>query len=566
MLLIAVICSGVVVGCGGSDDGQNFARSELAELTVTNEIVFPRVAIGETAVQRFRIENTGSGELEIRNIKLEETDGDETRELELGDNWFDKKTIASGESVGLRLEYSPADPNTTEGKIRLKSNSRTANSRGIDTVDIRALNIGPQISSKRKIQFGQVGPGGKSSKVLEIENVGQTTLKIDDMFLNRSGSSAFQLSYPDPDSSEPDDDLDEPPTSTLDPEETLKIRIWFEPTTRQAAKNELIIASNAQNQSTYSVDIQGNTSGPCVSLSPSDELAFEPTLVGSTGVKSGTITNCSTDSTLEISNVELEGAGAEAFILKTDSLPGQLPDGTATVSPGQQVHFQIEFQPRAEQEYEASLAVDSDDATRPTAKVRLTGEGTNERYPDGPETTGDIEPVPTSDVTDVRPNHTEGNRTIYFFREKQGYELSEPLHADFGGTGVINHQGGSPMQPGVVIEGETVNSYYLHYDQRGDVGQTPVNGSFSFQNKILGVIVSTGRLDDSNQVLTNCELEEQGKCVGEDVIYPVKRSIHKAFALEGHDRVSVSADRQTLFLDLITKGNCDNIRVITEAD
>lgn len=94
----------------------------------------------------------------------------------------------------------------------------------------------------------------------------------------------------------------------------------------------------------------------------------------------------------------------------------------------------------------------------------------------------------------------------FVFEERHGLVLAAPLHVDliapFDWTATI----GQPVPPaalgGDLPAGLGVNSHLVHYDPVGTtLILTRVEGTIAFQNPVLGAIVMTQHLNDSDSLL-----------------------------------------------------------------
>lgn len=564
-----------LAGCGDDSGGSGFNLSNQAELRVPEEVVFPRVAMGETATQTIRLRNTGTSALSIRSVDLKETDGDDNAEFEKGEDWFESGQIEPSESASLQVAYSPTNLGKSTARLKIRSNSRSANSNGYNNIRIRALEIAPQISSRKSVTFGRVEPGESETRTLEIKNVGFAPLKLEDLFMKKQGGDDFEITYPDPEAGDdagPQSDLDELPISKLGVQQKLAVRIWFEPDTLEATQNTLIVTSNAENQGEYSVSLRGNSAGPCINVvSYSERIEFEATEVGQTKNKTITVENCSADSDLKISSIAVTNEDRTAFTIKEDSLPGQLPGGSAKISVDQKAHFILRFRPRAAREYAGKLLIKSNDAARQRLQLELAGEGKKPEDSDYPESEQTFEPVPNSEITDVRPGHTEGDDVIYFMAEKQDFVPDRPIRLESTRTESEATPNDGTAQ---VIESRRINSYYVHYDQVGDskTDRAQDVGALVFENEIIGVILTEKGLDASNVPASGCQVNWYGnakKCESEDAIYPVTKQEYGPFGTEyqePNEKVIIKENRTKLWVSLDTGANADNMRVITAAD
>lgn len=116
----------------------------------------------------------------------------------------------------------------------------------------------------------------------------------------------------------------------------------------------------------------------------------------------------------------------------------------------------------------------------------------------------------------------------------------------------------SELTPLELGEGERIRSYFLHFHpvrQRGVRRADRVSGSITFDRPILGLIIQHEQLLDSSRRFGWRAAGEANR----------RRELDLTGGLDG-DRVSLSNDRRTLTVDLISPGrSSDLIRVIVDA-
>jgi len=113
----------------------------------------------------------------------------------------------------------------------------------------------------------------------------------------------------------------------------------------------------------------------------------------------------------------------------------------------------------------------------------------------------------TGDVVEVSPipsdltlNVYESDENIFVFDEKQNLLLPSDVDVDITQAGTYNDAG--DLTPGTIAAGTAVNSYLIHVDPEGTAPSlVTYEGSITFSNRILGVIVNAQSLNDSDSVL-----------------------------------------------------------------
>jgi len=113
--------------------------------------------------------------------------------------------------------------------------------------------------------------------------------------------------------------------------------------------------------------------------------------------------------------------------------------------------------------------------------------------------TGDVlevSPIPS----DLRLDVYESDTNIFVFDEKQNLTLPSDVSVDITQAGTYNDAG--DLTPGTITAGTVVNSYLIHVDPVGTASSLfTYEGSITFSNRILGVIVNAQSLNDSDSVL-----------------------------------------------------------------
>ena len=101
---------------------------------------------------------------------------------------------------------------------------------------------------------------------------------------------------------------------------------------------------------------------------------------------------------------------------------------------------------------------------------------------------------------DVSLNQAESDEDILTYTERQSFMLPEDLAVDISADGTYNEP--DDLTPGIIPAGTLVNCYLVHIDKVGDTTTTvELSGSVTFENAILGIIVTTPTLDSSDGIV-----------------------------------------------------------------
>ena len=111
--------------------------------------------------------------------------------------------------------------------------------------------------------------------------------------------------------------------------------------------------------------------------------------------------------------------------------------------------------------------------------------------------TGDVA-YSTGIPGDLRLDKYESNDYIFVFNEQQNLTLTGNLSVDIAKHGTYDQQSDLTGAGGIIGSGTAVNSYIVHVDPSQLVSY---EGSITFSNKILGVIVTTSTLNSTDSVL-----------------------------------------------------------------
>jgi hypothetical protein len=166
-----------------------------------------------------------------------------------------------------------------------------------------------------------------------------------------------------------------------------------------------------------------------------------------------------------------------------------------------------------------------------------------------------VEYTAPADVTDVSVGIWEHDTEIRVFQEKDTYQLTVDVDLDITDDGAYGLGINETLSELTLEPGDLVNSYLVHID-RSTTGNflTDYDGEVTFDNDIIGVIIGTQSLADSDDELGH-----------DDVFYPGAQTNRGLdWLLNNADAFTINGN--TLTLDTIQTGNAvDDIRVVTVA-
>lgn len=111
--------------------------------------------------------------------------------------------------------------------------------------------------------------------------------------------------------------------------------------------------------------------------------------------------------------------------------------------------------------------------------------------------TGQIEVIDPPDS--IVFNSKEDNKIIWAFQERAGYSLPQSVTVDIGSPGRYNNNYGSSSK--TIPAGTMVDCYFLHFDPKGSQNTTTDGQIMEFTDEVRGIIVTTGKLNDTDTVL-----------------------------------------------------------------
>ncbi len=388
---MATAACGSETGHGGKDHG-SFIDSRPAQIDVDpHTLAFQQVAIGAQSTRQIDISNLGTSKLRIFSMSLKEfgpRDGnqyDERQEFKEADGWSDNTvTVAPHGHTSISVTYLPQNQTHDEGVITLETND-PANP--TVKIPVATQRLAPEISARSPVTFQGV-PGRDQQAadwpgdfVIEnVQNTGSAPLEISNVYVSDTSNDIFSISFPPDAQSPPSQDGDTWPT-TLAPNESFPVRVWFRPIDNLPQTNELVFESNDPSQPQYVVDLQGNSGAPCIAVSPSDSVDFGQGSLGQVSQKTVTVENCSRSEQLEVSDIAISDDGDGVFAIQNASLPTGLPDSPATIDPGEQATFVVTFEPTAEQQYDGQLTIESNDPGTRQLQIPIVGSGSSNQCP-----------------------------------------------------------------------------------------------------------------------------------------------------------------------------------------
>jgi prepilin-type N-terminal cleavage/methylation domain-containing protein len=145
--------------------------------------------------------------------------------------------------------------------------------------------------------------------------------------------------------------------------------------------------------------------------------------------------------------------------------------------------------------------------------------------------------------------HACQDAQVRLFQEQQGLVLPSAVSVDMTNPGAVSNSKG--LSAGSIPAGTKIDCYYLHYEPPNNQGSVS-NVKFSFAGKILGVILLTQSINNSDATLgvPTTSYDHNNGARGYEL---------------GEDIAQISSDKRTFtVVQSHVGGWCDDARIITE--
>ena len=245
-------------GNGETNEQDGGSQGEGLLLVEPETVRFPTLKVGEQSEQSIVLENRAADSpVTISSVTLEEGDSDDHREFTKGRDWFESETLLPDESASLSITYAPMNTKPDTGEVVIRTNASNGDD-GVFRIQLRPAEMRGELFVEERIPFGRVGVGASDWQITAVKNIGSAPINFSGAQIR--GNDAFRLTYVDPDArddSNVNNDLQEPPTDKIDPEESIDLRVWFEPDTAGPVSAELILQTES-GQSVIQLTGEGN--------------------------------------------------------------------------------------------------------------------------------------------------------------------------------------------------------------------------------------------------------------------------------------------------------------------
>jgi len=413
-IAIAALSAFVLVACSGTDGGDDgeggsgnddITSATNAELDPPDDINFSQIEVGGKQTEPVEIGNNGEATLEVDSIKLVEGNEDDVKEFQPSGDWPSKTEIQSDGEIELGITYAPKNATQDSGHILLETNDHREDFQSYK-IQLKPQGLAPRLITTSQVNFSGVAPDTRASQRVTLKNEGQAELNIEKITL--TGSELFEVKQAvdqdlgggndddkegeqsegdgEPAGPKPEDDdpISAVEGTSLQPGDSVDLRVYFMPEDDSPEEGELIIHSNDQTSPQKTIALLGNSGSPCLGLSHQEEVNFGASSIDQTANKTVTVENCRSQAEdLELRDVEVTDDAGGVFSVDKSSLPGELADGNKFVISGDdRANFVVRFEPEKIETYEGTLLINSNDPSRQAHQVKLIGKGSDNKCPD----------------------------------------------------------------------------------------------------------------------------------------------------------------------------------------
>jgi hypothetical protein len=325
-------------------------------LTVSpNSVSFGTVNVGQTQSTSLTLQNPGLTSVALSGMQVADP-AFTLSPAQMATN------IPAGGTATVKVVFAPTAAKSYSSEIVVMSGTQKTSvsvaGTGQQSVSQGSTGTAALQLSATALQFGSVPIGTDTQQSLTLTSSGTAPLQISSLSAQGTAFSAQTPSLP----------------VTLQPGQALTLPVNFGPKSSGQATGQLVIASNAAQAPSVTVNLVGNGASstpppppgsgtPALTLS-STAVNFDSVAVGSHGSNSVTLTSSGT-SAVVLQSLTVNGDGFSAGQL-------HLP---LTLAPGQQISLPLSFTPSSAgaQQGQVSLA---DNATGSSSTISLRGNGT----------------------------------------------------------------------------------------------------------------------------------------------------------------------------------------------
>jgi hypothetical protein len=328
--------------------------------TLSGSLAFGTVARGSSASRDVLVQNTAAGDLNLLNVRL--AAGAAASGFTLSPSTQTWGTLRSGESLLVTTYFTPSASLTTSGPFSTTLIVDT-DQPGFVTQNVAATGTAglPRAAITAALNFGTVCNGSTTTLPITVTNTGQAPLTVSSIALSGASPGLSIVSTP----SVP---------QTIAVGGSLTFKVAFAPGAGQSGNisGNVVVTTDDPGNPVQSFPISGSAGTPAITLG-SSALDFQGVPTDdrtSPNAADRTITIGNTGScALNLNALVLGGTNPSDFsIVGAPSLPVSIANGSALT-------LTVRFNPTAPGARSAVLSIGSNDLTRPSVSVPLTGLG-----------------------------------------------------------------------------------------------------------------------------------------------------------------------------------------------
>ena len=385
-------------------------------------VAFGSVNIGNSTTKTIRIQNLGTGPLNLSNLPLVITG--------LNADQFSIVTqptspIAAGASVDIVVQFAPTNSGTQTATISIASddpdeNPCSINLNGTGVALVPDINLQTPVGTNvacgaGTVAFGSVNIGNSTTKTIRIQNLGTGPLNLSNLPLVITGLNADQFS------------IVTQPTSPIAAGAFVDMVVQFTPTNNGVQNATISIASDDPDENPCSINLSGTGVSPDINLQTpvgtnvacgTGAASFGSINVGSSTTQTIRIQNLGT-SALNLTGLPLSitGLNADQFSIVTQP--------TSPIAAGSFSDMVVQFSPTSSGVKTATISIANNDPDENPCSIDLNGTG--------------VALVPDINLqTPVGTNVACGAGTVAFGSVNIGNSLTKTIRIQNLGTGPLN--------------------------------------------------------------------------------------------------------------------------------
>lgn len=258
-------------------------------------------------------------------------------------------TLNPMQSMTLQVQFKPTATGTTSGQITIDSNSSSGSTSVVALSGVGSAAPSPQLTlSVARLNFGDVTVNAATTQSLTLTSTGTSPVTINSVAITGAGFAILDGHWP----------------TTLNPTESMTVRVQFDPTTTGVANGQIAISSNSSTGSTAIVTTSGTSTAaasPQLAVS-AGSLSFGSVTVNTATTQPLTLTSTGT-APVTVNSAAIAGAG---FAIVGRSFP-------ITLDPLQSITLQVQFLPEATGAASGQITISSNSSSGSMTGVALSG-------------------------------------------------------------------------------------------------------------------------------------------------------------------------------------------------